>query len=105
MTGLSAGKILEPEAFDYYGLITDLKPVTVGFVYRDDSRTVGCSPDALVGDDGLLELKCKRTEVVLGLSDKDTLTDMPKENYVQVQGQIWVTRTGLVRLCKLLPWA
>ena len=54
------GKLLEPEARDYYRFHRDADVATVGFVYRDDARSVGCSPDGIVGGDGLLELKCPK---------------------------------------------
>ena len=41
------GKELEPDARAYYALQTDLDPVTVGFVYRDElqarRRVAGCA--------------------------------------------------------------
>ena len=82
------GQVLEPEARKYYAFQRDLEPQTVGFIYRDETRMCGCSPDGLVGDDGLLELKCpmagKHLQYLVG--DK-----VPREHKTQVQGQLWVT--------------
>ena len=49
------GHMLEDAAREYYGVIRDVEPRTVGFLYRDESRTCGASPDSLVGSNGLLE--------------------------------------------------
>ena len=45
---MERGKMLEPEAFAYYDIQTDSNPLKVGFIYRDEGRMVGCSPDGLV---------------------------------------------------------
>ena len=82
------GKALEPDARAYYALQTDLDPVTVGFVYRDEHKHVGGSPDALVGAGGCLELKCPRADTHLLWLARDTL---PKDHFAQVQGHLWVT--------------
>lgn len=55
------GKLLEDEARKMYAFINDVEPVQVGFV-TDDDQSYGCSPDSLVGDDGLLEIKCLKAE-------------------------------------------
>jgi hypothetical protein len=51
------GIIQESEAADWYAMDRDVEIKSVGFI-TDDDRTMGCSPDRLVGDDGLLEVKC-----------------------------------------------
>lgn len=50
------GKELEPQTRDFYELTTGEKVRQVGFCTTDDGR-FGCSPDALVGEDGILEAK------------------------------------------------
>lgn len=82
------GKELEPEAFDFYSVYAKSDPVKVGFVYRDESRNVGCSPDALVGDDGLLEIKCPSPGEHIMTAYSGIL---PIKHIQQVQGQLWVT--------------
>ena len=52
------GKALEPQALAHYRFQTGLEARSVGFVFKDGDRLAGCSPDALVGDSGGLELKC-----------------------------------------------
>ena len=48
--------IVEAEAADWYEFDQDVTTQRVGFI-TDDGRTMGCSPDRFVGDDGLLEIK------------------------------------------------
>ena len=56
---MERGKVLEPEAFEYFAFHADLEPTKCGLVYRDEARMVACSPDGLVvRKEGLLELKC-----------------------------------------------
>lgn len=50
------GRIKEPASRRFYEFETNRDVVEVGFVTTDDGR-FGCSPDALCGDDGGLELK------------------------------------------------
>lgn len=51
------GHELEDEALDYYSFITGNNVEKVGFITNDD-LTAGSSPDGLVGNDGLVEVKC-----------------------------------------------
>jgi putative phage-type endonuclease len=55
------GKDLEPRAISLYEFAHDVTVDPVGFV-TDDARTMGCSPDGLVNDDGMIELKCLKAE-------------------------------------------
>lgn len=56
---LDRGKELEPLARDMYELRTGYKVEKVGFVTDENiSKVGGASPDSLVNDDGLLEIKC-----------------------------------------------
>lgn len=81
------GKQMEAEARDAYVLVRDLEPQLVGFVRRDDVEA-GCSPDGLLGDDGVLEIKTKLPHLQL-----DVLLDgkLPAEHLAQVQGALWIT--------------
>lgn len=60
----------------------------VGFVLPDDTDAYGCSPDGLVGDDGLIEVKCPKPENVISVIVRG---EMPKEYKPQVQGQLLIT--------------
>lgn len=53
---IERGNELEPLARDIYELKTGNEVEQVGFVQSDEH--VGCSPDGLIGEDGLVEIKC-----------------------------------------------
>src|SRR6201993_1581121 len=53
---MERGLIVEADAAAWYEFDHDVTVEKVGFI-SDDDYTVGCSPDRLVGDDGLLEIK------------------------------------------------
>jgi putative phage-type endonuclease len=56
---LNRGVELEPQARDIYELETGNKTEVVGFITNENiSKVGGASPDSLVGDDGLVEIKC-----------------------------------------------
>ena len=74
----------EPLARDAYALLMDVEPEQVGFIRTGDT---GASPDSLVGDNGLVEIKSKLAHLHLDVLDRD---EVPCEHTVQVQGQIWV---------------
>ena len=53
----------EPIAREKYAAQTGATVETVGFMVRDDwGYSIGYSPDGLIGDDGLLEVKCPRAK-------------------------------------------
>lgn len=79
------GHIMESEARDMYAFTNDVEPLSVGFMRRG---RVGASPDSLVGDDGLLEIKTKLPHLQLDVLDKGKL---PSEHVAQVQGQLWIS--------------
>jgi hypothetical protein len=80
------GSDKESDARVFYESLNDLPVQQVGFVALNDN--VGCSPDGLVGEDGLIEIKCPlaSTHIVTLLKGKMSTTYTP-----QVQGQLWVT--------------
>jgi len=77
----------EDEARKVYELVTLNDVEQVGFCLSDCER-YGASPDGLVGDDGLLEIKCPKAETHIEylLNGK-----LPTAYFQQVQGQLLVT--------------
>lgn len=65
----------EPIARVEYGIRNGLDVETIGFVYHPTIKWAGCSPDGLVGDDGLIELKCPKVETHLEYLLEDKLPD------------------------------
>ena len=60
------GVMHEPIARDRYAEHNGVTVTEVGFMVRDDwGFEIGYSPDGLVGDDGLLEIKCPRAKTHL----------------------------------------
>ena len=100
---VARGLELEPEARLWYEMAYQTVE-QVGFVWKDGDKMVGASPDGLVGDDGLLELKCPSpAKHVLYLSEPSL---MVKEYHWQVQGQLWATERSwcdLMSYCPGLP--
>ena len=86
-THMERGKAMEQEARDLYQFQTDREPVQVGFV-RNDEIVAGASPDSLIGDNGLLEIKTKLPHLQLECLLSGA---MPAEHKAQVQGQLLVT--------------
>ena len=81
------GQALEPQAREYYGFECDMDPREVGLCLTDNGLA-GATPDALVGDDGLLEIKCPMAKNhLLHLAGGV----VPTKHIAQVQGQLWVT--------------
>jgi len=79
------GTELEQEAADYYEYEYDVTLQKVGFVTTNDGR-IGCSPDRLVGNEGLLEIKNPLAPKHVGY-----LRGTPADDYkVQFQGQLYV---------------
>lgn len=76
----------EPQARSMYELWTDSKVEEVGFIILNGY--VGVSPDGLVGDDGLIEIKCPNTSTHLDTIDRDAV---PAKYLKQIQGQLWVS--------------
>jgi hypothetical protein len=78
------GNLYEPEARSWYEFDTDSRVQVVGFVTTADGA-MGCSPDGLVGLDGITEIKCpqptRHIENVLGGEIATT---------GQVQGCLWI---------------
>lgn len=82
---MQRGTILEQRAVSYYELQKECDTADGGFILRNDRRT-GCSPDRLVGTDGLLEIKIpKASNHVAYLLDADGIGYK-----AQVQGQLWI---------------
>jgi hypothetical protein len=79
------GKAMEDEARQFYAFQRDADPALVGFMRRGRA---GCSPDSLIGENGLLEIKTKLPHLHLDVLDKG---ELPSEHVAQVQGQLWIS--------------
>lgn len=86
----------EDAARQLYALVTGAK-VSDGAMYRHAKiETLTASPDGLVGDDGLVEIKCPYTvgkwvHYAANISDGESLKAVEPKYYWQVQCQLAVT--------------
>ena len=94
------GNELEPEALELYELQTGNKVEKCGFI---KAFGAGYSPDGMVGDEGLIEIKTKLSHLQIELLLKDTV---PSEHVAQIQGGLWVSGRewcDFVSYCPGLP--
>ena len=82
------GTETEPQARSMYELASGNAVDQVTFIKQGEIKA-GCSPDGLIGDIGMIEIKCPKssTQVETFLSGK-----MPAIHKAQVQGQLWVAQ-------------
>ncbi|RZZ85651.1 lambda exonuclease family protein [Pseudoxanthomonas winnipegensis] len=83
------GTALEPFARGAYEALTGELVEQVSFVTHPSLDFVGVSPDGLIGDDGLIEVKCPASQHKHLLALRDG--SHAKEYRWQIQGQLWVT--------------
>jgi hypothetical protein len=86
------GHELEALAMRSYAFEMDAEPEEVGFITTDDGL-IGASPDRLVGESGLLELKCPapQTHIYYMRTRKLSLKYKPQtQGQLLVSGREWV---------------
>lgn len=76
----------EPVAREMYEIISTNDVQEVGFVTGHNA--IGCSPDGIVGDDGLIEIKCKDTHTHLKAVVKNYIDPT---HVTQIQFSLYVT--------------
>lgn len=91
------GHEMEPDARNMYALMTDAQPELVGFI-RNGQK--GGSPDSLVGENGLLEIKTKLPHLLIEVLLKD---EFPPEHKAQCQGNLWVSEREWVDIAVYWP--
>ena len=96
---MERGSELESEAIAAYEFERSLDTYVVGFV-TDDEQRWGASPDRLVGDDGLLEVKCPDAGVHVGYL---LMRPADRKYYPQIQGQLWITGRKWVDIMSYHP--
>ena len=79
------GTETEPQARAMYELKSGYDVREAAFI--EHNEFIGVSPDGLVGDNGILEIKCPTTitQIKRALTD-----DYSKDYYTQIQCQLWV---------------
>ena len=94
---MERGKEMEAEARDLYAFMKDVAPQQVGFVINGAK---GCSPDSLVGADGMAEIKTKLPHLQIDclLGDR-----VPPEHLAQCQGALWVAEREWIDFVSYWP--
>lgn len=79
------GTDTEPQARAAYEFFSDLSVVEIGIVDHPGIEMSAASPDGLIGDDGMIEIKCPNTSTHI-----DTLIKqkVPKKHMTQMQWQM-----------------
>ena len=97
---MERGKETEQEARNLYEVLNDVQIQQVGVCFPDERKRFCASPDGLVGDDGLIEIKCPLAYASVGyLLDKT----LPVDYVQQVQGQLLVTGRKWVDFLSYYP--
>jgi hypothetical protein len=94
---MERGKTMEEEARNYYAFVSDEPLSRVGFV-RNGQK--GCSPDSLVGDRGMLEIKTALPHILIDLILKD---EFPPAHKAQCQGALWIAEREYIDISVYWP--
>lgn len=92
---MARGNAMEPEARSLFELVADAELQQIGFIKRG---RIGGSPDSLIGDDGVLEIKTKKPALQIALLESGKF---PSEHKAQVQGLLLVTDR---RYCQFMSY-
>lgn len=82
------GTDTEPQARAAYEFLHGAEVVETGFVLHPSIEGFGASPDGLVGDDGLIEIKCPNTATHIDTLLSETV---PAKYFTQMQAQMACT--------------
>jgi hypothetical protein len=94
---MERGKDMEDEARRLYAFREDVEPERVGFIRNHGA---GCSPDSLIGNDGMVEIKTKLAHIQVELL---VTGNMPSEHTAQLQGQLWIAEREWVDFVSYWP--
>ena len=83
---MARGIMLEPIARQLYMETTFNDVVEVGFIERDEFS--GCSPDGLVDNDGLIEIKSPKDTIFI---EQSISKEIRPEYYSQIQYNLFIT--------------
>jgi len=93
------GSEMEAEAVAYFEFQRECETAKVGFITNDDG-TIGCSPDRLIGEDALLEIKVPKPATHVMYLLKKAVDAV---YYPQVQGQLWVSGRSYLDIMSYCP--
>ena len=96
---MQRGNEMEDEARAFYTLMTDNECQRIGFIVNSDPGR-GCSPDSLIGNDGMLEIKTAEPDI---LADMMLRGKFPSEHVAQCQGALWTAEREWIDLAIYWP--
>jgi hypothetical protein len=92
---MDRGREQEPEILARYAFEHDIDVAKCGFI-RNGKK--GCSPDGLIGDDGMVQIKSAAPHVMIEILEawiaKRTI---PTKHLPQCQGELWVAERKMDR--------
>ena len=94
---MERGKVMEIEARNLYAFVHDEPLEQVGFIRNGDK---GCSPDALIGKNGMVEFKSALPHILIDILNSDRA---PTEHAAQCQGGLWVAEREWIDLVVFWP--
>lgn len=94
---MERGKVMEEEARNWYAFQHNIEPERVGFIVNGPK---GCSPDSLLGADGMLEIKTALPHILI---DKLLKGEFSPEHKAQCQGALWVAEREWIDLVTYWP--
>lgn len=94
----------EPVARKEYEVLFDTEVKTIGFMIPDEDHKyhewIGISPDGLLSDNGLLEIKCPKMKTHFEYIERN---ELPSEYRYQVQGQLFVSGLAYCDFMSFFP--
>lgn len=99
-TAMEWGKLQEPAARSMYELVKDVDVQCVGLVQHAKISDFLASPDGLVGDDGLVEIKCPNTSTMIDYLTSQTI---PQKYLIQMASQMICTGRSWCDFCAFDP--
>lgn len=94
---MQRGKDMEDEAREAYAFIKDCAPRRIGFITNGPK---GCSPDSLIDENGIVEIKTKLPHLLLEVLLKD---EFPPEHKAQCQGALWIAEREWIDIAVYWP--
>jgi hypothetical protein len=94
---MERGKLMEDEARRMYAFQKDAELNRVGFI-RNGNK--GCSPDALLGLDGMLEIKTTAPHLLIDIFLRG---EFPPEHRHQCQGGLWIAERKWIDIAIYWP--
>lgn len=98
---MKRGNEMEADAFNNYAFATNVEVKRVGFI-RDGNKggKFGCSPDGLIGTEGMVEIKTMNPDSLIPLLDGE---EMPPDHIPQCQGNLFVAKRKWIDLAFYWP--